>query len=181
MKVGVIVEGKSDKRLLDEILPKAVSCDYFIIQSSEKKDQCKILDAKAMKERIETCLAKGCKQIYILIDLNTQCSYQRQYDCFVELRQDYNVKIAAHRFAEVKIIVVEREIESWMASHWRVGTNVTKSDLNRLMQREFNVRKDLSEEEMVQRFLTKKLTLNRGNNRSFHYFLTNLERVCYAS
>ena len=133
-KVGLIVEGDSDKAFFDIYFkPRyGLTRTMKVIPSGTNK-KCKIMNTKDMHKNIKSLELKGYKDIYILIDLDSTCK-KEVYHCEVELRNDYIAKIGLKKITNVKVIVVSSEIEAWMLSALKKSNKTTKEHLNSLLQ-----------------------------------------------
>ncbi len=90
-KVGVIVEGISDKLFFDKYF-KPEFVKNMQVRTSGTKGTCKILNEKAIEAHIKALRLQGCDKIFILIDLDTQCD-NSAYSCILKLKQWYKSKI----------------------------------------------------------------------------------------
>jgi hypothetical protein len=178
MKVGLIVEGDSDKYFFDSFFKKEFelnSSDFIVFTSGKKKGQCNILQTKTIHKHIKTLFEdRECTHVFILIDLNTQLDNQQQFDCVVLLRDWYKGKVRLKKFKDtysnLKVVSVSKEIESWMLSAWDYSDNKYKKDL----VKKFESRKKLNEKDLVNRFKALEIPLNRSKNKSLKYFLDQL-------
>jgi hypothetical protein len=85
MKIGLIVEGDSDKLFFESYF-KPKFYKNIIVTSSGKKGTCKILNKDKIKQDVSSLLDRGCAKIFILVDLDTQCERGHQFDCILELK-----------------------------------------------------------------------------------------------
>lgn len=169
MKVGVIVEGDSDKDFFEKYFKPNYKKDIIVL-SPGKKGTCKILNKSKVHKDIKALIAKGCEQVCILIDLDTQCDGGTKFNCVVELKDRYVRKVSLDKFPNASLVVVSNEIEAWMLSAWENSNRKMKKDL----ERKFGSRKSLSEKDMVKRFLGSKMSIDRTNNDSLEYFMSKL-------
>ena len=169
MKVGLIVEGDSDKLFFEKYFKPKLKRD-IIVTSSGGKDGCKILNKKEVHKDITALLKRKCEKIYVLVDLDTQCTQGQQFTNYESLKSWYKSKIDFSKLSSTSIVVVIKEIESWMLSAWENSNNKSKEDL----KKKFDNKKKLTEEDLVKRFLSSKKDIDRTQNNSLDYFLTEL-------
>jgi len=169
MKIGVIVEGDSDKDFFDQYFKLKLKRDIIVL-SSGKKGTCKILNKQKIHQNIKALFAKNCHEVYILVDLDTQCDNRSKFACIIELKKWYQEKVSVLKFSNVFVTIVSNEIEAWMLSAWENSNGKLKRDL----EKKFGLKKSLSEKEMVKRFLGSKKEINRQNNDSLDYFMSKL-------
>lgn len=169
MKVGVIVEGDSDKEFFEKYFKPQLKRDMIVL-SPGKKGTCKILNRQKIHQDIKALLAKGCEEVHILVDLDTQCDSGNKFTCLIELKKWYQEKVSLLNFSNVFVTIVSNEIEAWMLSAWENSNSKVKKDL----ESKFNLKKSLSEKEMVKKFLGSKKTIDRTNNDSLDYFMSKL-------
>jgi len=173
MKIGLIVEGDSDKLFFEKYFKPKLKKDIIVVSSSSKKNGCKILNKQKVHKDIQALLKRKCEQVYVLVDLDTQCTQGQQFTDYLVLKKWYKNKIDFSKLSTTSIIVVIKEIESWMLSAWENSNNKSKEDLIR----KFNTKKKLTEEDIVKRFLSSKKDINPKNNQSLYYFLKQLELI----
>ena len=94
-----------------------------------------------------------------MIDLDTQCD-SVTHDCIVKLKDWYQSKIKISLEADISVVVVSKEIESWMLSAWEQSDKKSKEDL----KRKFGAKKGLDEKGLFKKFLSSKKDINRDNN-----------------
>lgn len=173
-KVGLIVEGDSDKAFFDIYFkPRyGLTRTMKVIPSGTNK-KCKIMNTKDMHKNIKSLELKGYKDIYILIDLDSTCK-KEVYHCEVELRNDYIAKIGLNKIKNVKVVVASSEIEAWMLSALKKSNKTTKQHL----KKEYKVKSnDKLEEILFQKFIASKENIKEKNNDSLCYFLKKLGLV----
>ncbi|MDT8337854.1 MAG: DUF4276 family protein [Sulfurimonas sp.] len=170
MKIGLIVEGDSDKKFFEDYFKPKLKKDIIVISSGGKKSGCKILNKAKVHKDIEALFKRKCEMVYVLIDLDTQCKVGQQFNCILELKKWYKEKIEIDKFDNTLVAIVSKEIESWMLSGWETSDNKSKEDLSN----KFQHRKKLREEDLVKKFLSSKKDIQRSNNRSLKYFLEKL-------
>lgn len=170
MKIGLIVEGDSDKDFFDKYFKPNFKRDIIVI-SPGRKGTCKILNRKKVHQDIEALFARGCVKVHILVDLDTQCDTGQKFTCIVELKKWYKAKISLESKDNVVVSIVSNEIEAWMLSAWKRSDNKSKEDL----EKHFKSKKSLSEKELLKKFLASKEPINRSKNDSLNYFMTKLE------
>lgn len=172
-KVGVIVEGKSDVEFIKGYFSKLYHVD--VIASSGDGTHCKITSDTAMLKAVKTLAAKPkMKKIIVVLDLDTKCPKGGQFTCLVELADWYKtnvLKISDIDSIPVEILVATKELESWMLTNWESNTNnKSKEDLKRKMQTVFATKDNLTEMDMVKRFVGRNLAMNSANNKSLKRF-----------
>lgn len=176
MKIGLIVEGDSDKLFFEDYFKEEFNFkkNMIVLTSGKKKGSCQILKTQTIHKHIRTLIEKRCTHIFILVDLNTQLDNQSQFDCVVLLRDWYKGKVSLKKFKDtfpnLKVVSVSKEIESWMLTAWEQSDNKYKKDLIN----KFNSRKRLSEKDLIKRFKSSKHNLDRTRNQSLKYFLEKL-------
>ena len=166
MKIGLIVEGDSDKEFFDKYFKPNFKRDIIVICPG-KKGTCKILNRKKVHQDIEALFVRGCEEVHILVDLDTQCDTGQKFTCIVELKEWYKAKISLELKDNVVVIIVSNEIEAWMLSAWERSDNKLKKDL----ENKFKSKKSLSEKELVKKFIGSKKPIDYSNNKSLKYFL----------
>ena len=187
MKIGLIVEGDSDKAFFDDYFMKNFSFDkrnLLVLTSGKKKGQCEIENKQIIHAHIETLIGKKCKHIFILVDLNTQSKEQKKYECVILLKNDYaknvNLKKFEDKFSSLKVIVISQEIESWLYSAWDFSDNKMKKDLNLLFKNIEESKKkrytSLNEKDLLKKFISYKKPLDLRKNQSLKYFMDKLEQ-----
>jgi len=169
MKIGLIVEGDSDKDFFEKYFKPKLKRD-IIVNSPGKKGTCKILNREKIHKDIKMLFAKGCKEVYVLVDLDTQCDNGQKFTCIVELREWYEAKVSLKSMNKVSVVIISKEIEAWMLSAWGNSNNMSKQDL----EKHFKSKKSLNEKELLQKFLGSKKTINQENNQSLKYFCTKI-------
>lgn len=169
MKVGLIVEGDSDKLFFENYFKQKFYKD-LIVTSPGKKRTCKILNKDKIKQDVNALLNRGCKRVFVLVDLDTQCDKGNQFNCIVELKEWYKNKIQIDKLNSAFVLVVAKELESWMLSAWENSDNKSKEDL----KKKFDSKKTLSEDDLVKRFISSKKEIDKTKNRSLKYFLEKL-------
>ena len=93
IKIGLVVEGKTDKKFFDNYFKKRYDLTRtMIVLPSGSGDTCKIMNERAIKNKIQDLRDKNCDEIYILIDLDSKCK-KEVYACVKELRDDYVSKL----------------------------------------------------------------------------------------
>lgn len=165
MKIGLIVEGDSDKDFFEKYFKPNFKKDIIVL-SPGKKGTCKILNKQKVQQDIKALFAKGCEKVYILVDLDTQCDSGQKFTCIVELREWYEKKVSVVAQNNVSVVIVSKEIESWMLSAWDRSDNKSKQDL----EKKFNSKKSLNEKELLKKFIASKESINQNNNKSLKYF-----------
>lgn len=169
MKVGLIVEGDSDKKFFEDYFKPKLKRD-IIVTSSGRKGGCKILNKQKVHKDIQALFQRKCQKVYVLVDLDTQCDSGHQFTNYSTLKGWYKNKIEYAKLSNTSIIIVIKEIESWMLSAWENSNNKSKEDL----KRRFSSKKKLSEDDIVKKFLSSKKDIDRTNNQSLDYFLNEL-------
>ena len=169
MKIGLIVEGDSDKLFFDKYF-KPKFYNNMIIVSPGKKGTCKILSKDKIKQDVNALIKRGCEKVFVLVDLDTQCDKGFQFTDYLELKKWYKEKIQFPKLNSTSIIIVIKEIEAWMLSAWENSDNKSKEDL----KKKFPSRKELSEDDLVKRFISSKKDINKTKNKSLDYFLTKI-------
>lgn len=169
MKIGLVVEGDSDKLFFENYFKPKFYREMIII-SSGKKGTCKILNKDKIKKDVNSLLDRGCKKVFILVDLDTQCDKGNQFNCILELKSWYIQKIQVSKLDNTFVAVVSKEIESWMLSGWENSDNKSKEDL----KKKFNSKKELSEDDLVKRFIASKQQIDKTKNQSLKYFFEKL-------
>jgi len=169
MKIGLIVEGDSDKLFFEQYFKPNFKKDIIVV-SPGKKGTCRILKKQSIHKDVQGLLKRGCGKVYILIDLDTQCDNGRQFNCILELKEWYKEKIQINKLENTLVSVVSKEIESWMLSAWEHSDNKSKEDF----KKKFNEKKKLTENDLVKKFLASKKDIQRKNNQSLKYFLQKI-------
>jgi len=171
IKVGMIVEGFSDKKFFNEYFKKLYPQHRGMkVITSGVKDLCKITNKNKIKSKIKELRLKNCNEIYIMIDLQTNC-IKDMYECVGELRDDYIKKMDLSKDKDVNIIVISSEIEAWLLSAYKKSDKKNKEDL----QKEFNIKSSNNIEEVLyQRFINLQKDIKYKNNHSLCYFLKKL-------
>lgn len=170
-KIGLVVEGKTDKKFFDNYFKKQFGfIRNMVVLTSGTGDTCKIMNERAIKNKLEDLRDKNCTEIYILIDLDSKCK-KDIYHCIVELRDDYIAKLNLKNEKDLTVIVVSSEIEAWMLSAWKKSDKKQKEDL----KREFGIKSSKNiEEVLLQRFIKLQQEINPKNNESLKYFFCKL-------
>ena len=171
-RVGVIVEGVSDKIFFDKYF-KPNFVKNMQVRTSSTKGTCKILNEKAIEAHIKALRLQGYYKIFILIDLDTQCN-STTYDCILKLKEWYQSKIQISNDTDVIVTVVSKEIESWILSAWEQSDNKSKEDLKRKFQLEMKNKKSLDEKAIFEKFKNSKKHIDRTKNKSLDYFFIKL-------
>lgn len=169
MKIGLIVEGDSDKLFFEKYFKPNIYKN-MIVTSSGKKGTCKILSKEKIKKDVEALLKRGCEKVFILVDLDTQCDKGQQFTCILELKKWYIEKIQVNKLSNTFVSVVSKEIESWMLSAWENSDSKSKEDL----KKKFESKKQLSEDDLVKRFISSKKSIDKTKNKSLKYFLEKI-------
>ncbi len=170
MKVGVIVEGDSDKDFFEKYFKPILKRDMLITSSGGSKS-CRILNKVAVHKDIKALIAKKCEHIFVLVDLDTKCeTTQGQFTCIIKLKEWYRAKIGTDSFGNVTVAVVSKEIEAWMLSAWENSNNKSKEDF----KKHFSSKKSLSEKDLIKKFLSSKKHIDRSKNDSLEYFMSKL-------
>jgi len=170
MKVGLIVEGDSDKLFFEKYFKPKFKKDMLVVSSGGSKS-CRILNKQSMHKDIKALFTKGCEKVLILVDLDTQCTTKQQFTCILKLKEWYQKKIAINKFENTIVSIVSKEIEAWMLSAWENSNSKSKEDF----KKKFQSRKSLNEKELFKKFLTSKKDIDYKNNESLKHFLCKLE------
>jgi len=187
MKIGLIVEGDSDKLFFESYFKPNIYKNMIVtspLTSGKKKGQCRIENKQIIHAHIETLIGKKCTHIFILVDLNTQSKEQKKYECVILLKNDYaknvNLKNFKDKFNNLKVIVIAQEIESWLYSAWDFSDNKMKKDLNLLFKNIEESKKkrytSLNEKDLLKKFISYKKPIDLGKNKSLKYFMDKLEQ-----
>jgi len=171
-KVGLIVEGDSDKLFFDKYF-KPNFIRNLKVRTSGTKGTCKILNEKAIASHIKALRLQKCTKIFILIDLDTQCN-NVVYDCILKLKDWYKSKIKISNDLDVIVTVVSKELESWMLSAWEKSDTKSKEDLKIKFERESQNKKSLDEKALFEKFKNSKNHIKRENNKTLDYFFIKL-------
>jgi hypothetical protein len=171
-KIGIIVEGTSDKLFFDSYF-KSNFVRSLKVRTSGTKGTCKILNEKSVQSHVEALRLQKCTSIFILIDLKTQCG-NITHDCIVKLTSWYKSKIKISNSEDVILTVVSKDIESWMMSAWENSDNKSKEDLKRKFESEMTKKKSLDEKAIFEKFKNSKKHIKRENNKSLDYFFIKL-------
>jgi len=170
MKVGLIVEGDSDKEFFEKYFKPKLKRDIRVTSSGGSKS-CRILNKPAMHKDIKALIVKKCEHVFVLVDLDTKCETSgQQFTCIKKLKEWYRKKIDTDKFKNVTVVVVSKEIEAWMLSAWENSDNKSKEDL----KKHFPSKKSLNEKDLVKRFLSSEKPINHENNKSLKYFLCKI-------
>ena len=187
MKIGLIVEGDSDKAFFDNYFMEKFGFtkrNLLVYTSGKKKGQCNITNRQKIQSHIETLIDNNCTNIFVLVDLNTQLDNQTKFSCPILLRDWYKGKVSLKKFKDkfsnLKVIVVTQEIESWLYSAWDFSDNKMKKDLNLLFKNIEESKKkrytSLNEKDLLKKFISYKKPLDLGKNQSLKYFMDKLEQ-----
>lgn len=170
-KVGLIVEGQSDKKFFESYFKKQFDfTKNMLVVPSGTSNTCKIMNERTVKNKIEELRDKNCSSIYILIDLDSKCK-KDIYDCIVELRSDYVNKLKLSNESDLKVVVVSSEIEAWMLSAWKKSDKKKKEDL----KKEFGIKSNSNIEDiLLQKFIQSQEDIKPQNNESLAYFFKQL-------
>jgi hypothetical protein len=170
-KIGLIVEGASDKKFFNEYFKQRYDKYRGMkVITSGVKDLCKITNKNKIKNKIKELRLKNCNEIYIMIDLKTNC-IKDIYECVGELRDDYIKKLDLSGDKDVNVIVVSSELEAWLLSAYKKSDKRTKEDL----QKEFDIKSSKNIDEVLyQHFIKLQKDINHNNNHSLCYFLKKL-------
>jgi homospermidine synthase len=170
-KIGLIVEGRTDKKFFDNYFRTQFGfTKNMLVLTSSTNNTCKIMNERAIKNKIQDLRDKNCNEILILIDLDSKCK-KKIYDCVVELRNDYISKLKLSKETNVKIIVVSSEIEAWMLSAYKKSDKKKKEDLKKY----FNIKSNSNIEVLLlQKFIKSQEDIKPKNNQSLEYFLKQL-------
>ena len=170
-KVGLIVEGDSDKSFFDKYFKPRYNLNRTMkVIPSGTNGRCKIMNPKDMHKNIKSLELKGYQDIYILIDLDSVCK-KEVYHCELELKNDYITKMGLNNMTNVKVVVVSSEIEAWMLSALKNSNKLTKEDL----KKEYDVKSNNKlEEVLLQKFIASNEHISAINNVSLCYFLKKL-------
>ncbi|MEA3490699.1 MAG: DUF4276 family protein [Campylobacterota bacterium] len=169
MKIGLIVEGDSDKDFFEKYFKPNFKRD-IIVTSPGKKGICKILNREKIHQDIKALFARGCKEVHILIDLDTQCDRGKKFTCIVELKKWYRKKVSLETKDNVAVTIVSKEIEAWMLSAWENSNNKSKQDL----EKHFKTKKSLNEKELLKKFIDSRRSIDRVKNASLDYFFIKI-------
>ena len=173
-KIGLIVEGPTDKKFFEDYFKKKYTGlrEIKVIPSATARN-CDIQNERKIKSKIEDLRDKGCNEIYILIDLDSKCK-KDVYHCVSELRNDYLSKMNLTKEKDLTVIVVSSELEAWMLSAWKKSDKKTKEDL----KKEFSITSSKHiEEVLLKKFISMQVNINHENNNSLCYFLKKLKIV----
>lgn len=170
-KIGIVVEGTTDKKFFEKHFKKQFPNfkGMKVILSGSNTD-CKIQNERKIKHKIEDLRDKNCNEIYVLVDLDSQCK-KKVYNCVVELKDDYISKMKLTKESNVYVVIVSSEIEAWMLSALKKSDKKNKEDL----KKELGVKSSHNiEEVLLQNFIKLKKDINHKNNESLCYFLKKL-------
>lgn len=170
MKIGLIVEGDSDKLFFEKYFKPKFKKDILVV-SSGGSNSCRILDKKSVHKDIKGLFERKCEKVFILVDLDTQCTTGVKFTCILKLKEWYNNKIDVSKFTNTTISVVSKEIEAWMLSAWENSDRKSKEDF----KKKFESKRSLNEKELFKRFLASKKDIDYKNNESLKHFLCKLE------
>ncbi len=187
MKIGLIVEGDSDKAFFDNYFMEKFGFtkrNLLVYTSGKKKGNCNITKKQTIQAHIKTLIENSCTDIFVLVDLNTQLDNQTKFNCPILLRDWYkgkvNLKNFKDKFNNLKVIVIAQEIESWLYSAWDFSDNKMKKDLNLLFKKieESKNKKyiSLNEKDLLKKFISYKKPLDLRKNQSLKYFMDKLEQ-----
>lgn len=186
-KIAVIVEGPSDKLFLDTYIKRFVVGDcivkIFPSKNSPKKG-CQILNYPAMAKKIHAFLEAEYKEVFILVDLNTQ-QCDQQYRCIESLVRDYETglkkQLDKKYLEKVETLIVVCELEAWMMSAWGASNDYFK-DYKHALKKKLGFEKTPNEADMIKRFINQsnqgKISLNPKNNTSFKRFIDKIGASC---
>ena len=175
-KTLIIVEGESDKIFLNGLIKYLNLGSKFEVRTSADKNHCDILRKNKIKNMLkEAKEIDGFKQVYILIDFNTDCGNLKP-SCVVELRNWYLNEIVDKGFKNyVKVIVALNELECWEILGWE-----NKSYYSDCISY-FKINLKLSNKtKIAQQSILKldKILENCNLNSSLKYFLSKIGYSC---
>lgn len=176
----IIVEGKSDEIFIKGLLRYLNLTRLFDVKLSGDENHCDILNKKEIEKLLLDAQKDGYDEVYILIDLNTDC---RDYNpsCVVELRDWYHRNVINSEFHQfVKVIVAINELECWELLGWIAQNQHTNSNCIRVLNQKIDPNKKLSKIKMAQSAVRKirKILENCNLNPSFKYFLQKIGYSC---
>lgn len=171
-KIGVIVEGDSDKLFFESYFKPNFLRSLKVVASGTQ-GTCKILNVKTVESHVKALRLQKCTKIVILIDLKTQCD-SITYECIKKLKAWYKSKIRISNEVDVVVAVVSQDIEAWMMSAWENSDTKSKNDLKRKFESELKKKKSLNEKEIFKKFSDSKQVIKRENNKSLDYFFTKI-------
>lgn len=165
-KIGVIVEGPTDKDFLDKHIKKQYPeiRRIKVVSSGTQRNQ-KITNKTKLNSRIQDLKDKSsCDEIYVLVDLDDK-------SCVVTEKNNFDNKMGLSSQSDVTTVVVSTELESWMYSAWEKSDKKTKEDL----KKEFKIKSNKNvEENILKEFLKRKENIKYENNQSLCFFLKKL-------
>ncbi len=168
-KIGIIVEGATDKDFFDKYLKKKYPAlkGIKVISSATNRMQ-KIRNKSKLHSRIKDLQDKNdCTEIYILIDLDDK-------QCVVTEKKEFEIEMNLSIIQNLTTVVASTELESWMQSAWEKSNKKTKEDL----KRRFNIKSDRNlEENILKNFLKSRENIKPENNQSLYYFLRKIRAI----
>jgi len=175
-KTLIVVEGESDKIFLNGLIKHLKLGSKFEVRTSADKDHCDILRKNKIKRLLsEAKEIDGFKQVYILIDFNTDCGNSKP-SCVVELRDWYLKEIIDEKFKDyVKVIVALNELECWEILGWENKSYY--SGCIDYFERKLKLR---NKTKIAQKSILKldKILENCNLNSSLKYFLNKIDYSC---
>ncbi len=171
-KKKIIVEGRSDKIFLDALLSFLNIKEKYDVTQSGKGNKCEITNKRKIRLLIEDAFDDGYEEVIIVIDKETQLKCGVNYDCILELKDEYRKMMKIPK--NVKIVVVDREIECWYVVWNDELKNYYKDCISQAFKiYKINQKSKITLAQRAVRDMEKILKYN-GRNRSFEYFLNIL-------
>ena len=175
-KILIIVEGESDRIFINGLIKHLNLNSKFEVRTSASKDHCDILRKDKIKKLLKEAKdIDGFKQVYILIDFNTDCGDFKP-SCVVELKNWYLKEIIDKKFKDyVKVIVALDELECWEILGWENKSYY--SDCIDYFRKKLNIRNKtkIAQNSVVR---IKKILDNCYLNSSLKYFLDRIGYSC---
>ncbi len=176
-KTLIIVEGKSDKIFLNGLIKYLNLGSKFEVRTSADGGHCDILRKNKVKKILkEAKEIDGFKQVYILIDFNTDCGKFKP-SCLVELRNWYLKEIIDKEFNNyVKVIVALNELECWEILGWEEKIYYSRNCID-YFEKNLKIKNKIKiAQQSVKRI--NKILENCNKNTSLKYFLSKIGYIC---
>jgi len=171
-KKKIIVEGRSDKIFLDALLKFLNKKMKYDVTQSGKGDKCEITNKRKIRLLITDAFDDGYEEIILVIDKETQLKCGINYDCILELKDEYRKMMKIPK--QVKIVVVDKEIECW----YLLWINDLKNYYKDCISQAFKTYKinQKSKITLAQRAIKdiEMILKHKKRNKSFEYFLNIL-------
>ncbi|MFA6143814.1 MAG: hypothetical protein WCW84_04865 [Sulfurimonas sp.] len=164
-KIGLVVEGESDK----EFFIQCFKNKYPQFRNMQIQHAKKMKHKNTIHNRINDLRDKGCDRIFVLPDLDDE-------SCVVNFKHSYIQQIGLGVMSDVTVVVIGKEVESWVMSAFGESNSKTKEDAKKHF--DLSGKKDSLELTIVKKFIASKQNLKCKNNDSLRYFIEKLGLEC---